>query len=184
MPKIALFLFVLLAPVPHFAQQPTRRPDKPNVFFEDTPVSQPASITEHVLTLLLQTDAGKQGADFSNGLVADGRCGPQACNPGNLFRAAEVHLDGSDERDLVVIGVCPMCGAGEGWFWVVRSAYSNPRVGLFAPGNSLELLTSRTKGMRDVRSRWWGASQKSETIYHFDGSNYKQWKEKRAENIP
>ena len=184
MQKTALFVFILLATTPHFGQQSTRRSDKPNVFFEDTQIAPPASIPENVVSLLLQTDVGKQGADFTAGLVANGRCEAQACDPANLFRAAAVHLDGSSETDLVVIGVCPMCGAGLGWFWVVRSAYSDPKVVLFAPGTSLELLDSRTRGMRDVRSEWLGASQRSETIYHFDGSNYKQWKEIHAENTP
>lgn len=118
MQKTALFVFILLATTPHFGQQSTRRSDKPNVFFEDTQIAPPASIPENVVSLLLQTDVGKQGADFTAGLVANGRCEAQACNPANLFRAATVHLDGSNEKDLVAIGVCPMCGvwAGSGSF--------------------------------------------------------------------
>jgi len=180
----AILICAVLVVLPQITQGQISRDGKRNVFFEDTPISQPAPIPRNVLTLLLQTDAGKQGADFTSGLVANGRCDAQACDPANLFRAANVHLGGSDEGDLVVIGICPMCGAGQGWFWVVLSAYSNPRVVLFAPGNSLELLTSRTQGMRDVRSRWWGASQKSETTYHFDGVEYKKWNKKRSENTP
>jgi hypothetical protein len=184
MRKTALFFLILLATVALFGQQSPRRPDKPNVFFEDTQIAAPAAISENVVSLLLETDAGKQGADFIAGLVANGRCEAQACNPASLFRAAVVHLVSPNERDLVVIGVCPMCGAGLGWFWVVRSAYTDPKVVLFAPGTSLELLESRTGGMRDVRSEWLGASQRSEAIYHFDGSNYKLWKETSAENAP
>ena len=32
-----------------------------------------------------------------------------------------------------------------------------------------------------VPSKWWSPSQKSEIIYHFDGTEYKQWKEKSSD---
>jgi hypothetical protein len=154
------------------------------MFREDSPISHPASIPDSVLNMLLQTDAGKEGLEFSRNCVAAHRCDSKWSDPANLFRAAEVCLDGSDDVDLIVIGVCPMCGADNGWFWVVRSPHKNPSVVLWAGGNSLEVLGSRTHGIRDVRSLWSSPSETDETIYHFNGSKYKQWKKTSRENLP
>jgi len=42
--------------------------------------------------------------------------------------------------------------ADNGWFWLVSSARKNPRVVLFAGGNALEIMDSKTKGYRDIES--------------------------------
>jgi len=75
-----------------------------------------------------------------------------------------------------------MSGADEGWFWLLRSVHKNPKIVLFATGNSLDLMESRTLGYRDIRSVWSSASDTHQTVYHFDGNEYKLWTEKWTEN--
>jgi hypothetical protein len=143
-------------------------------FAEDQPLQNPVTVSPDVLRGLLETEEAKQGLEFANESQRD--------HPAQLFRAAEVHLSRQDGVDLVVVGVCPMCGADNGWFWVVRSARKDPEVVLFAGGNSVELMTGRTNGYRDIRSTWSSPSETHTTIYHFDGKRYKVWKEKWTEN--
>ena len=143
-------------------------------FAEDQPLHSPVQISPDVLKVLLETKEAEQGLDLANDSKQD--------HPTQLFRAAEVHLSRPDEVDLVVIGVCPMCGADNGWFWLVRSARSDPKVVLFAGGNILELMNSRTNGCRDIRSAWSSSSETKNTLYHFDGKEYKVWQEKWTKN--
>jgi hypothetical protein len=143
-------------------------------FTEDARLQHPVPVSSDVLKVLLETDAAKEGMAFA-----------QVSKPGDvaqLFRAGEVHLGGANEVDLVVIGVGWMSGADNGWFWVVRSAHKNPRVVLFAGGNSLQMMVTRTNGYRDIRSTWSSPSETDDTIYHFDGREYKLWKKTSTEN--
>jgi len=101
-----------------------------------------------------------------------------------LFTTAEVHLGPAKEIDLVVYGISPMTGGDNDWFWIVLSARKNPKVVLFAGGSSLEVMSSRTNGYRDIRSGWASASQASTKIYKFNGRTYKLWKERWHEVRP
>lgn len=151
--------------------QPT---SEQNRFAEDQPLQNPVNVSSDVLRSLMETEEAKQGMEFTNESQRD--------HPTQLFRAAEVHLSRQDEVDLVVVGVCPICGADNGWCCVVRSTRKDPKVVLFAGGNSVELMTGKTNGYRDIRNTWSSPSETRTTIYHFDGNHYKVWKEKWTEN--
>jgi hypothetical protein len=131
-------------------------------------------LSAEVLNILLETKEVKQELTF----VSDS----ERKNAAQLFQASEVHLNGPDEVDLIVIGIPPMAGADSGWFWIVRSANKNPQMVLFAGGNTLELMDSKTLGYRDIRGVSSTASETRDAIYHFDGDQYKLWKEKRTQN--
>src|SRR5260370_5266539 len=143
-------------------------------FTEGGPIQHAVPLSSDVLKILLETDAAKQGLDFATR--------SKSVDVAQLFRAGEVHLDGANEVDLVVIGVGWMSGADHGWFWVVRSARKDPKVICFAGADSLEVLVSRTNGYRDIRSSWSSPSETDDTIYHFDGKEYKVWKRTSTEN--
>jgi hypothetical protein len=83
---------------------------------------------------------------LTNECVAAHRCAAERNDPASLFHATEVHLGSPAEVDLLVIGVCPMCGADNDWFWLVRSL---PRVRARGRGKSSgEIGASRTEGGR------------------------------------
>jgi len=166
----ALLLFLVLAP--------SGRPNQPgeqNSFSEAGPLQSPVPLSAHVLQALLATDAAKEGLAYASPA--------QRANPAQLFRAAEVHLQ-PGEADLVVIGVCPMCGADTAWFWIITSASQNPKVVLAAGGNSLEVLGSSTKGYRDIQSVWSSPSQTDTLLYHFNGAQYELHKRKTTKIPP
>jgi hypothetical protein len=132
------------------------------------------AVSPGVLKVLLATEEAKEGLEYSSDSERN--------RPAELFHAAEVHLARPQEEDLVVIGVCPpMCGADNSWFWLVRSAIMDPQVVLVLGGSLVELLDSRTNGYRDVRCSWSSAAETRDTIYRFDGKQYKVWKDKRNE---
>jgi hypothetical protein len=144
-------------------------------FFEEQPFQHPVPLSHRILKLLLATKEAQEGRDF-----ADAR--RERYNPAQLFRAAEIHLHRSGQVDLVVIGICPMCGADNGWFWVIHSAEESPRVVLFANGNSLEVMRSQTNGYHDIRSVFSTPSQTRTCVYRSDGKLYKLWKKQWAKN--
>lgn len=141
------------------------------LFSEEGTLQNQVALSPNILKILLKTRQARQGMQFASDAEEN--------KPAELFRAAEVHLGRRDEVDLVVIGVPPMSGADNGWFWLVSSATSNhPKVVLFAGGNSLEIMESRTNGYRDIKSIWSSPNETSQRIYHFDGKSYRLWKEK------
>jgi len=143
-------------------------------FVEGDPLQQAVGLSANVLKVLLETEEGKQGLAFAND--------SQQKNAARLFQAREIHLSGPDEVDLIVVGIPPMTGADNGWFWLVRSANKNPQVVLFSGGNTLELMGSKTLGYRDIRSVFSTASETRKAIYHFDGKQYKLWNDKWTKN--
>jgi len=60
----------------------------------------------------------------------------------------------------------------------------NPKVVLFAGGNTLEIMDSKTKGYRDIESVTSTPSKTSTMTYSFDGESYGLWKEKWKPNSP
>lgn len=137
-------------------------------FSENAPVQHPVALSPGVLKVLFETDQARQVLNFASDAAQD--------DPARLFRAAEVHLAGSDEVDLVVVGVPPMAGADSSWFWVIRATRNGPRVVLFTSASSLDLAESTTNGYRDIIATSSSASETQETTYHFDGKSYKGWK--------
>jgi hypothetical protein len=167
----ATLLFLLLPGLPGRATQSAEQ----SSFTEAGALQNPAALTPDVLKLLLDTDAAKEGLSFASAA--------QRANPAQLFRAAEVHLNQlSEQADLVVIGVCPLCGADTGWFWIVTSAAHNPRVILAAGGKTLEVLSGSNKGYRDIQSVWSSPSQTDTILYRFNGAQYELHKRKSVKN--
>jgi hypothetical protein len=127
--------------------------------------------------MLLQTDAGKNGVAMTNECIAAHRCKPDQNQPASLFRAIEVHLAAQGETDLLVIGICPMCGADNDWFWLVRTPDKNPTVVLWTGDSCVQILHSQTHGLKDVRSTWYSAAASRKTTYQFDGRTYERRKQ-------
>jgi|SRR6185312_1505817 hypothetical protein len=168
-----LVLLVVAAGIAASQARKTHLLHEQTLFREDKPLQHPVPVSQDVLRVLLERDEVKQGLDFSSDSERN--------NPTQLFRAAEVYLSSSDEVGLVVIGIPPMTGADNDWFWVVRSPRHNPSVVLFSGGDYLQLLNSGTNGLRDIRRLFSTASETRETIYKFDGTRYKIAKDKWTE---
>jgi len=166
----AALVVLLLFGLPGLAAPPADQ----NSFSQEGILENPVTLAPEVLKVLLETDAAKEGLAYA--------AAAQRANPAQLFRAAQVHLSHADGADLVVIGVCPMCGADNAWFWVVGSAAKNPKVILVAGGKELQVLESSSKGYRDIQSVWSSPSETDTTVYHFNGAQYELRKRKSTKN--
>jgi hypothetical protein len=172
---VICFLVVLAAPTLAAQSGRARAQREQTSFFEERPFEHPVPLSHRLLKLLLATKEAQEGLEFA---TARG----ERDDPAQLFRAAEVHLHRSGQVDLVVIGICPMRGADNGWFWVIGSAEQSPRVVLFANGNSIEVMSSRTNGYHDIRSLFSTPSETRICVYRFDGRLYKLWKKQWTKN--
>jgi hypothetical protein len=97
------------------------------------------------------------------------------------FVASSIHLDGSTEGDLVVVpslkgqqSPCFESPAGIGKFWILRKNGGRYELVLSTWGGSLEILPTKTNGLRDVKTDTLGQAGKNLTIvtFHFNGTHY------------
>lgn len=131
-------------------------------------------IPKDVVKLLLRTAEAK----YALGLATD----REQRELEQSFLAVKVHLSESNETALLVLGVGPMHGADNAWFWIVLSPSVRPKIALFATGESVELMNSRTRNHVDIRSRWSSPRDTCTRIYHFNGQRYRLWKEEWTQN--
>jgi hypothetical protein len=172
-PRLALGVLALVAAVAvSRAQKP--QPAEQTYFEEGGKLQNPEPLSPEALqALLAHQPSSALDEDAEDRLEKD---------PDKFFHAAAVHLNSPEQVDAVALGVCPLCGADNGWFWVIRSARKDPKVVLFANGNSIELLDTQTNGYRDIRSSWSSPNETQTDTYHYDGRRYKLWKHKTAPN--
>jgi hypothetical protein len=104
----------------------------------------------------------------------------------SLFSVVKAHLKNSNEIDEVVIGKDPMSGADNDWFWIVRVMGGHAQILLFANGNGIDFLRTRTNGYREIESVWYSAAGYSITrLYRYDGTVYKLARERtRTHQLP
>jgi hypothetical protein len=164
-------LALLFGPIAANAQQSSSVSQATATFAEpDERFQHSAPVPNEVVSLLLKTREAKSALEYAPNA--------ETKNVADLFRGVEVHLGDTQEIDMVVLGIPPMRGADNAWFWLVRSAHNSPRIVLFRGGDSLELLSTTTNGYRDVRSRWSSAAGDTrESVFAFDGRKYKLRKE-------
>src|SRR5271165_3925409 len=171
----AVFVCFLAAVGVFVAQGQKAKPvHEQTVFREDKPFQHTVPLPPSVLQVLLQTEEIEEALNYASQEQQD--------NPAQLFRAAELRLGGPDEVDLVVVGTSPFSGADNSWFWVVNSARSAPRVVLWASGNYIKVMDTRTNGYSNIRSFWASASTTKSSEYHFNGKEYTLWKERWGKN--
>jgi hypothetical protein len=158
----AVFLGLTFAGMVFVAYGQTTPPEQK--VFSDT-IEHPASLSPEVLKVLLASHPAKETFEILNE--------SEKHDPSQLFQAAEVHLTSSNEVDLVVIGLGPMRGAENRWFWVVRSANKTPQVILFCGGDSLDVTDKKTHGYKDIGVVWMSSLETETSVYQFDGTFYK-----------
>ena len=89
------------------------------------------------------------------------------------LEATVVHLCGSDERDLVVIGDgAPYVGANVGPFWLIRDLPAGPVVVLGETSLSLTIETKRSNKCLAVEAFAATAIDGTTTDYSFNGAQY------------
>jgi hypothetical protein len=87
--------------------------------------------------------------------------------------ASYVHLDGPNERDIIVVGKGPLSGANITTFWVLRPSGTGFDMLLNVPAHDLIVKRRRSKGYRDIEAWSATAVTVSSVSFRFDGSQYK-----------
>lgn len=90
------------------------------------------------------------------------------------FAASEIHLDGSDKRDLVMIGKGMLQGANVTTLWVFAQRPQGLKVLLTLPAHDLLIKPTRTNGYRNIQAIMMTAGRS------FDGDTPFRWKEYRV----
>jgi hypothetical protein len=89
------------------------------------------------------------------------------------LEAAEVHLCGSGERDLVVIGYgSQFAGANVGPFWIIRDLKTGPIIVLGEISLGLTIDTKRSNKCLNVEAIAATAAEATTTEFRFNGEKY------------
>lgn len=100
---------------------------------------------------------------------------------GAWFVASAIHLDGPMDSDLVVVpklqGQQSMCfetPTGIGLFWILRGRSKGYQLVLRTWGGGLEILSTKTNGLRDIITGSLGQAGTGLTnvTFQFDGTRY------------
>jgi hypothetical protein len=108
---------------------------------------------------------------------------PSEASLASWFVASEIHLDGPDEVDLVVLPVAQgnrlMCFhsvEGIGWFWVFRQVGAHYELALKTAGLGLIIRDARHRGYRDIQSGLAFGMHSSQTTYRFENGKYREYR--------
>jgi hypothetical protein len=147
------------------------------------PVEKPEVLPTEALPVLAQ-EVGVASCLEGNELPVDRL-------PAYWFVASRIHLGGHDETDYVVLpnltvnpessALC-FLGANTGQFWIVRKTPKGYRLLLSVRTHSLDILSSRSNGLRDIEAETVFVRESTITLFKFDGSQYKKHKERTIPN--
>jgi hypothetical protein len=132
---------------------------------EDESVKQPISIPPDAWSIL-KKDSNVLEVLAGQNLQADQL-------PVSWFAASEVHLDGPNERDLVVIGKGMLQGANATTFWIFVRRPQGLKLVLTLPAHDLSIEPSRTNGYRNIQATMMTAGRVSTAALRFDGEEYR-----------
>jgi hypothetical protein len=134
----------------------------------------PVTIPEDVLAILRKDDMVR--------IILKDENLPEEKLPPSWFSASAIHLNTSNEIDLIVIGETPILGANVTTFWVFRPTSHGHELVLTAPALDLVVKRARWMGYREIELMAATASDVSTVLYRFNGKQYAAFKE-RSEQI-
>jgi hypothetical protein len=146
---------------------------------EAVPIQRPVTLRRAAL------DALSKDASVASCLENEGLSSKEL--PANWFVASEIHLDGANESDLVVLpgGRLPdtpkgeispnacFLGANTAQMWVLRNTQRGFKLVLSQIGLGMSVLTTRTNGLRDIEVGAAVGGYDDSVDYKFDGESYK-----------
>ena len=138
-------------------------------------VTRPVSLPGSVLQILAQ-DSQVAACRKENPI-------PSGTSLNSWFVASEIHLDGPDEADLVVLPVAQgdrfMCFhsvEGIGWFWVFCQVGGHYKLVLKTAGLGLVVRNARHHGYRDIQTGLAYGNYSSQTTYRFENGKYREYR--------
>ena len=97
------------------------------------------------------------------------------------LEAAVVHLRGTDERDLVIIGSgWPYLGANVGPFWVIRDLPTGPQVVFSTIALQVTIQRTSFNGLRNIEAFAATGIEGTTANFRFNGTKYVKYREKSA----
>lgn len=101
----------------------------------------------------------------------------QSRDPRSLFTASNITLTNTRSAYILKSGRhhC-LTGANNIWFWVFLKTARSYRLVLTGGTISVDVLTTKTRGMRDIETNGASARTNYRVLYKFDGSVYKQYR--------
>ncbi len=151
-------------------------------FNADSPerVTRPVPVPEPAAQILARDDV--VAACLKDNPISHGR------SLASWFVASEIHLNGPEEADIVVLPVaqgepflCFHSAEGIGWFWIFRRTGGRYELVLKTPGLSLSILDTRHNGYRDIRSGGQVGTFGTATIFRFEDGRYREYRKKTTE---
>ncbi len=131
---------------------------------DDPIVKHPVSLSAAEIAALSRDDLMRQELDQNPPILRV---------TGEGLEASVIHLHGSRERDLVVIGAGePFIGANVGPFWIIRDLPTGPKVVFRAITLQLNILKTSSHGLRDVEAVAATAVTDTQTQFRFNGTQY------------
>jgi hypothetical protein len=162
---VLIFLTSLVAGAANICFAQHHPPPEQHVFgAEDENFQRPFALPRAILDVLRRDPMVKDSLEDKNI--------PPDQLPGSWFQASEVHLAGPDERDVIVMGHCPVCGANVAPFWVFRPARKSYELIMFGGGLALEIMRHRTNGYRDIETSMVVTQKPWSGVWRFDGKKY------------
>jgi len=149
-----------------------------NTELEIDPIQRPVKLSRAALQALSKDER------VASCLENEG-LGPERL-PANWFIASGIHLDGPHEMDLVVLpgdrlpdtpegeisqNAC-LVGANTAQVWILRKTQNGFRLVLSQIAHDLEVLPTKTNGLRDIRLGALVGGYVDMVYYKFDGQSY------------
>jgi hypothetical protein len=169
---LPIFFFAFFSAKPVLSQLPRK-----TVSGEQTTFGSEEEKFERPVTLSTEARAALAGERSIADVLKDEGLKAETM-PKDWFMASEVHLSSLDEADLVVMGDKIARGPYTSTFWVLRHSPTGYKVIFRADAHSLELLTNRTNGLRDISITIVNLHGEYSAEYGFDGNTYKIAKRK------
>jgi hypothetical protein len=88
------------------------------------------------------------------------------------FVASEIHLSGSEEKDLIVMGTDGLLGANVTPFWVFRKRSSGYQLVLHVFAHDLKVENARSAGMRNISTGTATSQAGTISLYKFYRGGY------------
>ena len=187
-PRLRIFGLAVLGAVLSVPQVLTAQHTKPaeqkeqsefGIELEAVPIQRPVTLPRAALDAL-SNDKGVASCLENAGLSGDEL-------PANWFVASEIHLNGPNEADLVVLPGDPVpgtpageispnacfLGANTGQMWVLRKTEHGFKLVLSQYGLGMGVLATKTNGLRDVQIGAIVGGYDDSIDYKFDGESYK-----------
>lgn len=163
--RVGLTILALIASSEARQSKPASRTEQSLFGAEDVAVDRPIGVPEGALQVL------RKDEQILRYLEARGKSADELTT--ESFLASEIHLDGPDEIDLVVMGNDRLRGANVATFWVFRKLTNSFSLVLKTSAHDLRIQKTKWNHFRNIQTASPIAGEAYFAVYKFDGQQYK-----------